>query len=59
MLKKFFKDQSGQVLMTDLIILIPIMAIIGITVSAILTPSIETGFADAEESIKELKGGGF
>lgn len=58
MLKRFFKDQSGQVVTTELIIVIAIMAIVGVAIFLTLTPSIETGFDGAEESIRALKGGG-
>jgi hypothetical protein len=58
MLKRFFKEQSGQVVTTELIIVIAIMAIVGVAIFLTLTPSIETGFDRAEESIRALKGGG-
>lgn len=58
MLKRFFKEQSGQVVTTELIIIVAIIAVIGVAIFLTLTSSIETGFDGAEESIRALKGGG-
>jgi len=58
MLKRFFRDQTGQVITTELIIITAIAALIGVALFLTLTPSIETGYEGAENSIKALKGGG-
>jgi|GEM_PF-5691127 len=58
MLKRFFRDQTGQVITTELIIITAIAALIGVALFLTLTPSVETGYEGAENSIKALKGGG-
>ena len=57
MLKNFQRPVRAGVT-TELIIVIAIMAIVGVAIFLTLTPSIETGFDGAEESIRALKGGG-
>jgi len=58
MLKRFFRNQTGQVITTELIIITAIAALIGVALFLTLTPSVETGYEGAENSIKALKGGG-
>jgi len=58
MLKRFFRDQKGQIITTELIIITAILALIVAALTLTLTPSVETGYEGAENSIKALKGGG-